>query len=186
MAFDYSIYVFNNIPSSDGLAPEEKWSGVKFHDYNHLWRMHPWGCPCYVLDLVLQNGKKLPKWRPQSRLGKYVGPSKEHATNAGLVLNSLTKWISAQFHMLFDNIFSTVCRVDDCHGPVLTKTDWDSLFHTNGTDMYYDPLEPNPELHPPPVDNKWLDPDEIEGHARDLRVHREQRPQREQQPQSEE
>ena len=66
-AMDYCIYVYNNTPDPDGLSPEEKWTGVKFPNYNHVRRLHPWGCPAYVLDPKLQDGKKLPKWSPRSR-----------------------------------------------------------------------------------------------------------------------
>ena len=45
------------MPGIDGLTPLEKWHGVKFTNFNHLRRLHPWGCPTYVLDARLQDGK---------------------------------------------------------------------------------------------------------------------------------
>jgi hypothetical protein len=102
-AFDHCVYLYNNLPGKDGMAPEEKWSGSSFADYNHMHRLHPWGCPAYVLDPKLQDGKKLPKWQPRSRKGKFVGLSKEHASNVALILNPNTKRISPQFHLLFND-----------------------------------------------------------------------------------
>jgi hypothetical protein len=35
-----------------------RWEQMKFHD------CHVWGCPVYVLDKTLGDGKKIPKWKP--------------------------------------------------------------------------------------------------------------------------
>ena len=178
-AFDYSVYIFNNIPGVDGLAPEEKWTGVKFQNYDHLRRMHPWGCPSYVLNPVMQDGKKLPKWKPRSRQGKFLGLSKEHATSVGLILNPTTKRISPQFHLLYDDFFSTVQSIDRRDVPHVSEEDWEFLFR-QGTEMSYDPHERDPALQPPPISNEWLEQDEIGRHdelRRDqrerARIHRE-------------
>ena len=70
---------------------------------------HVWGCPTYVLEPKLQKpGVKIPKWDPMSRIGFNMGFSKMHSTQVGLVLNLLTGSISPQFHVLFDEMFSTV------------------------------------------------------------------------------
>jgi hypothetical protein len=159
LAFDHSVYIYNNLPSQDGLSPQEKWSSTKFFNYDHLRRLHPWGCPAYVLDPKLQDGKKLPKWSPRSRQGKFVGISKEHASTVALVLNPSTKRISPQFHVLFDDFFSTVRSVDDTSAPVLTSTDWDSFLEMKGTEVFYDESEID---HIPPISNEWLEPEEIQ------------------------
>ena len=49
-----------------------------------------------------------PKWDPRSRLGIYVGRSPFHAGNVALVLNPQTGHISPQYHVVFDDTFSTV------------------------------------------------------------------------------
>ena len=128
----------------------------------------------------MQDGKKLPKWKPPSRQGKFLGLSKEHATSVGLILNPTTKRISPQFHLLYDDFFSTVQSIDRRDVPHVSEEDWECLFR-QGTEMSYDPHERDPALQPPPISNVWLEPDEIGRHdelRRDqrerARIHREQ------------
>ena len=40
----------------------ELFTGVALDSFAHLECSHVWGCPVYVLDPKLQDGKKLPKW----------------------------------------------------------------------------------------------------------------------------
>jgi hypothetical protein len=61
------------------------------------------------LDSRLQSGiAGPPKWEPRSRLGIYVGHSPSHAGSVALVLNPRTGHVSPQFHVVFDNLFTTV------------------------------------------------------------------------------
>ena len=70
---------------------------------------HVWGCPTHVLEPKLQKpGVKIPKWDPRSRRGVNMGFSKMHSTQVGLVLNLLTGSVSPNFHVVFDDMFSTV------------------------------------------------------------------------------
>jgi hypothetical protein len=109
MALDQAIYLWNNMPQrGTRMAPTELFTATKFLNYNHLQRAHVWGCPVYVLDPMLQDGKKLPKWRPRARRGFYVGVSQRHSTNIGRVLNLQTGHISDQFHCVYDDHFATV------------------------------------------------------------------------------
>jgi hypothetical protein len=70
--------------------------------------LHVWGAPTFVLDPTLQDGKKLPQWKPRSRRAVFVGFSPKHATTIPLVVNLATGTISPQFHCVFDDWFSTV------------------------------------------------------------------------------
>jgi hypothetical protein len=64
-ATDYAVWVFNRLPSLDsGIAPNELWSGVRAHGTD-MTRAHVFGCPVYVLDASLRDGKKIPKWSPR-------------------------------------------------------------------------------------------------------------------------
>ena len=64
MAMDYTIYLWNHIPRKDsGIAPLELFCKSKI-DNNVLRNAHVWGCPTYVLDPKIQDGKKLPHWQP--------------------------------------------------------------------------------------------------------------------------
>jgi hypothetical protein len=165
-ALDHAVYVWNNLPSNDGFTPIEKWTGVKNVNNNHIRRMHPWGCPAYVLDPKLQDGKKLPKWSPRSRQGKFVGYSKIHASNVGLILNPMTGRISPQYHVLFDDFFTTVRSVDDTRDPVFEDIDWNRMIQLLGTDTYFEEADVD---YVPPVSAEWESREE-----RDARVQREQ------------
>ena len=74
---------------------------------------HTFGCPVYVLDARLQSvgGAGPPKWDPRYRLGIYVGHSPSHAGSVALVLNPESGLISPQFHVVFDNNFTTVLHL---------------------------------------------------------------------------
>jgi hypothetical protein len=70
---------------------------------------HTFGCPCYVLDHRLQSETgMIPKWEPRARMGIYVGCSPAHASNVALILNPRTGHVSPQFHIVFDDDFTTV------------------------------------------------------------------------------
>jgi hypothetical protein len=71
--------------------------------------LHVFGSPCFVLDSRLQSGiAGPPKWEPRSRLGIYVGHSPSHAGSVALVLNPRTGHVSPQYHVVFDDLFTTV------------------------------------------------------------------------------
>ncbi len=65
----------------------------------------------YVLDVSLQNGKKLPKSNPWACLDFFLGFSDLHSSLVPLVLNVDTGHISPQFHVIFDNKFETVASL---------------------------------------------------------------------------
>ena len=64
MAVTHAVFLYNHVPRIDsGVAPVDlftrtRWEQRKFHD------IHVWGCPVYVLDKTLADGKKLPWWNP--------------------------------------------------------------------------------------------------------------------------
>ena len=69
---------------------------------------HTFGCLVYILDSRLQtNPKGVPKWEPRSRLGIYVGHSPAHAVILALFLNPKTGLVSPQYHVVYDDQFST-------------------------------------------------------------------------------
>ena len=85
MAVDYAVYLYNHLPNERGISPVDLFTGVtaprhKLRDY------HIWGAPVYVLDPVLQAGKKLPRWQPRSRRGMFVGFSPTHSSDVPLIL----------------------------------------------------------------------------------------------------
>ena len=66
------------------------------------------GCPVFVLDSDISDGKKIPKWHPRARLGMFLGFSPEHSSLVPLVLNIRTGKITPCYHAIFDDAFSTV------------------------------------------------------------------------------
>jgi hypothetical protein len=69
---------------------------------------HHFGCPVYVTDTGMQQGRKGPKWLQRARLGLYLGTSLIHSRRVALVLNLDTGLASPQFHVAFDDLFETV------------------------------------------------------------------------------
>ncbi len=72
-AIDYAVWVFNRLPNIEsGIAPSKVWSSVRYSS-SELLQTHVFGCPVYVLDASLQDGKKIPKWNPWACLGLFLG-----------------------------------------------------------------------------------------------------------------
>ena len=83
------------------------------------------------------NPKGLPKWEPRARLGIYLGHSPAHAGSVALVMNPKTGLVSPQFHVVFDDTFSTVPHIRAGTVP----PNWESLVRNSSelvTDKDYD------------------------------------------------
>lgn len=61
--------------------------------------------------------KKLLKWQPRSRQGVFVGFSPKHGSEVPLIINPRTKHLFLQFHVVFDDSFSTVASLQDIDEP---------------------------------------------------------------------
>ena len=108
MAIDYAIWVFNRLPRIDtGVCLDELWFQSR-HSHEDFWRAHVFGCPVYVLEPKLQNGKKIPKWDPRARLGMFVGFYTLYSSLVPLVLNFCAEKIWPQYHVIFYDTFETV------------------------------------------------------------------------------
>jgi hypothetical protein len=115
-AMDQAVYCWNHLPSkNERISPLEAFTWSRFSNYEHLKRLHVWGSPCYILDLRLQDEKKIPKWALQCRQGQYLGISLDHSTTVARILNMRTGYVSPQYHVLHDDSFTTV---------VLTGVSW--------------------------------------------------------------
>ena len=77
-------------------------------NHRDLSRSHVWGCPTFVLDPKLQNGKKIPKWNRRARMGQFLGFSDEHSSLVAQVRHLETGHVSPQHHIVFDDQFQTV------------------------------------------------------------------------------
>ena len=71
----------------------------------------------YVIDACLQGASFIPKWDERVKVGAYVGRSPIHAGNVSLVLNLSTGHVSQQFHVVFDETFSTVPSLKNGSNP---------------------------------------------------------------------
>ena len=106
-AYKYAELLYNHLDIDDkGYSPIQKF--CKNTESIDMKTLHTWGCPCYVLDSSLQSGTIKSKWDPRARLGIYLGHSPCHAGTVALVLNPKTLHVSPQFHVAFDDYFSTV------------------------------------------------------------------------------
>ena len=78
---------------------------IPCHQFKNI---HVWGCPGYVLDPTLQQGKKLPCWEPRSCQDVFVGYSPVHSSDVTLVHNLQSGSILPQYHVVFDDLFTTI------------------------------------------------------------------------------
>ena len=114
MAVSHSIHIYNNTPNQNGFCPANLFTG-EMVPRHRLQDFHTWGCPVFILEL--QSGQKLPRWQPRSRQGIYMGLSTIHSSEVPLVLNPTTGSITPQFHVVFDDEFSTVASIERQHDP---------------------------------------------------------------------
>jgi hypothetical protein len=47
-----------------GISPVDLFTKTRWEQQKKFHDCHVWGCPVYVLDKALGNGKKIPKWKP--------------------------------------------------------------------------------------------------------------------------
>ena len=163
MTIDYSVWVYNQTPDMQpGLSAIGVWSRSRFEPVSEtLSNFHVWGCPTYVLEPKLHKpGVKIPKWAPRSRRRVNMGFSKMHSTQVGLVLNLLTGSISPQFHVVFDDMFSTVTSSTSADPEVWIRL----VTSRNSRIQVMLDQEDDPEL-----DDEWLTADEQLKHFRKAR-----------------
>ena len=144
-ALSYAATIYNQIPRTDEvLSPLELLSGSKIGS-NLLSQFHVWGCPVYVLDKRLQDGLKVPKWEPRSRRGVFLGMSEVHSSSVALVLNQTTSRVSPQFHLIFDDWFTTISSDD-------SPSNWSDLYEQRELFVFEDPSDL------PPLSSTWNPP----------------------------
>ena len=106
---------------ANGRSPLEKFSRTA--DEIDPTDFHTWGCPTYVLEEANQGAIGTPKWEPRSHAGIYLGHSPCHAGSVALVLNLRTGNVSPQFHVVYDDEFSTVPYLAGS----VTPPNWENL-----------------------------------------------------------
>jgi hypothetical protein len=98
------------LPNSVGICPHHIFLGSTIPRYCLL-SIHVWGCPVFALDPKLQAGEKIPRLQPRSRQGVFMGFRPLNSSDVPLVLNLQAGGITPQFHVVFDNHFSTAPSV---------------------------------------------------------------------------
>ena len=141
MAVDHAVYLYNHVPNElTGLAPiniftHTHWTQSKFHD------LHVWGCPVYVLNSTIANGKKLPCWKPCSHCLINMGHSPKHASTVPLILNPVMGAITTTFHIIFDDWFAMVTSTMDLL-PDFNSAEWNKMFNEDDLESMTMPTEP--------------------------------------------
>ena len=108
-----------------GRSPLEKFAKVR--GLTLPTHFHTFGCPVFILDAPNQTGSiGTPKWRPRSHTGIYLGHSPCHASSVALVLNLKTGLISPQYHIVYDDEFTTVKYLESLTPP----PHWEHLVRT--------------------------------------------------------
>ena len=77
-------------------------------DHRDILRARVWGCPAFVLHPKLQDNQKIPKFNRWIRMGQILGFSDKHCPLVAMVRNLETNFVSPQFHIVFDEKFSTI------------------------------------------------------------------------------
>lgn len=150
-AMDYAVWLYNHIPRMDtGLSPIEMWSRSRYMSASDiLVNCKVWGCPVFVLEAKLRkDGVKIPKWAPRSRQGVFMGFSKYHSGLVGLILNQSTGSISAQFHCVYDDGFTTVPSPEG----VIEQEAWLNIIHCPSARLQAD-LDEATDI---PLSDEWL------------------------------
>ena len=110
LAVQYSTYVYKTLPWANNISPSDLFFGSTL-PWHKLQNMHVWGCPVYVLSPTLQSGNKISWWEPRSRCGVFCGLSTIHSSEVHQVLNLTTGSTTTQFHMVFDDLFTTASLI---------------------------------------------------------------------------
>jgi len=109
----YAVDIWNHSPSQTKECPLSASSTYSSPSLDHF---HPFGCPVYILNRSLTDGNSIPRLQPRSHLGIYLGRSPNHAKDVSLVLDLNTNYISAKYHIIYDNKFETITNSNKSPG----------------------------------------------------------------------
>jgi len=160
MALKHSQHLHNHLPNLNNVCPIDLVLRTSV-PRNALRELHVWGSPCYVLDPKLQDGGHIPKFDARSRQGMNLGWSPKHAATVPLILNLTTGHVSPQYHVLFDDWFSTVDSSDQSSEDAIESQQWEELFDNGRFQVAFDDDDPIE------LDDEWLTKNEqLEKHQR--------------------
>jgi hypothetical protein len=123
----HAVFLYHSLPSNEtGSSPNDLFTRTK-HPSKRFSDLHPLFCPAYALDKRIADGNKLPRWVPRSDRYIFVGFSEQHASSVPLLLNPRAGSIVSNYHVVFDDWFSTVPTSVDCL-PDFGSDEWSKLF----------------------------------------------------------
>jgi hypothetical protein len=164
MAMKHAQFLINHVPALNNVCPMDLILKTTV-PRDHLRSVHVWGAPCFVLDPKLQDGNKVPKFDPRSRQGLHLGWSPRHASTVPLILNLTTGNVSPQFHVVFDDWFTTVSSTAerDEAEPIDGDTWTNLLMSDDRMQVAFD------DADPVSVDDEWLtELERLERHQKDV------------------
>ena len=108
-AVSHAAWLYNRLPNKNlgWRSPLEIFT-QQLSDHKDLLRARVWGCPAFCLEAKLQDGHKIPKFNRRACMGQFLGFSEEHSTLVARVRNLGTNFVSPQFHVVFDEKFTTI------------------------------------------------------------------------------
>ncbi len=120
------------------------------------------GMPCIYFGPSTTSWQKIPRWAPRSQRGVFVGLSTIHSSEVPLVLLNLeTGSVTQQYHVVFDDRYSTVASINVDDKP---PSDWEDLCLEKSLHV---PTDDMPAM-PPHLHDDWLTDAEREVKYRDL------------------
>jgi len=171
-AVQHAAWLYNRLPNPllGNCMPLEVFTKEK-SDHRDLWRTHVWGCPVFVLDPKLQNDKKIPKFNRRACMGQFLGFSHEHSSLVARVWNLATNYFSPQYHVVFDDLFTSIMNDKRLEDTVLEDI-FEKLFVTckdyYGKDATVLQTRQLVDNEPLPLDDMWLN--ESERHEKKQRL----------------
>lgn len=102
----------------------EKFTSTPVQDNLKHWA--PFGCPVYVVEKAIQDGKSFNKWKTKARVAIYIGRSPNHARSVAMCLSLQTGLVSPQFHFRLDPTFQTMRKAFRISMPI---SEWQSKCH---------------------------------------------------------
>ena len=132
MTIDHAVWLYKRMPHDDpGMYTYELWSRSSFIPRKEiLSACNTWGCLAYIIEPKLhKGGYHIPKWATHSCRRVFLGFSCIHSTIMGIILNLNTWSISPQFHIVFDDMFTTIASAQN--EEVVTKIWTKTITNTN-------------------------------------------------------
>jgi hypothetical protein len=137
MAMKDAEYIVNRVPRLNNVCVLDVVMKTVIPRHS-LQQLHVWEAPCYVLEPTLQKGFKIRKFYPQSRKGLHLGWSPKRAATVPFGINLSIGRVSPQFHVVFDDWFTTVNTEDKDEEDFIESPEWGRLLLNQRLQIYFD------------------------------------------------